>query len=301
MIWGENAMPCAYGSTPPSWMHWINLCRCTGHINETWNPSGKISAMPPNCSVRTLAKSIPRISKNVSIKNVNGADIKLKDVADVVLGPENEESVLKESGVPMIALALVSTRFQLRGDRWWIFTKAGKIKEMCPPISNWILHSTRPNISSVPFSEVKENSSFRWCWWSFIIYLFFREWVIAFRPLYRYSCFIDRCILYHVPVDFTINVPLLAIVLATSLVVDDGIVVTENIFKKMEQGMNRGGPKAPKKGNLFCGDSTSITLAVVFCPSYSWGFVTLAWVWYRGGRLCSFLRWYHSRHACAQR
>jgi multidrug efflux pump len=67
---------------------------------------------------------------------------------------------------------------------------------------------------------------------------------------------------------FTINVlTLLAIVLATGLVVDDGIVVTENIYKKMERGMNKW--QAAKEGSkeiYFAVISTSITLAVVFLP-----------------------------------
>ena len=67
---------------------------------------------------------------------------------------------------------------------------------------------------------------------------------------------------------FSINVlTLLAIVLATGLVVDDGIVVTENIFKKMEQGMNKH--KAALEGSkeiYFAVIATSITLAIVFLP-----------------------------------
>jgi multidrug efflux pump len=59
----------------------------------------------------------------------------------------------------------------------------------------------------------------------------------------------------------------LAIVLATGLVVDDGIVVTENIFKKMEQGMSKW--QAAKEGSkeiYFAVIATSITLAIVFLP-----------------------------------
>ena len=68
--------------------------------------------------------------------------------------------------------------------------------------------------------------------------------------------------------DYSINVlTLLAIVLATGLVVDDGIVVTENIFKKIEDGMSP--IEAAKKGSneiLFAVLSTSVTLASVFLP-----------------------------------
>jgi HAE1 family hydrophobic/amphiphilic exporter-1/multidrug efflux pump len=67
---------------------------------------------------------------------------------------------------------------------------------------------------------------------------------------------------------FSINVlTLLAIVLATGLVVDDGIVVTENIFKKVEEGMSP--IEAAIKGSneiFFAVISISITLAAVFLP-----------------------------------
>jgi multidrug efflux pump len=67
---------------------------------------------------------------------------------------------------------------------------------------------------------------------------------------------------------FSINVlTLLSLVLATGLVVDDGIVVTENIYKKIEQGMDKW--KAAREGSkeiYFAVISTSITLAIVFLP-----------------------------------
>jgi multidrug efflux pump subunit AcrB len=55
--------------------------------------------------------------------------------------------------------------------------------------------------------------------------------------------------------------------LATGLVVDDGIVVTENIFKRIERGMNK--MQAAIEGTreiFFAVISTSITLAIVFIP-----------------------------------
>ena len=67
---------------------------------------------------------------------------------------------------------------------------------------------------------------------------------------------------------FTINIlTLLAIVLATGLVVDDGIVVTENIFRKLESGLpiKRAALEGSKE-IFFAVISTSITLAIVFLP-----------------------------------
>jgi multidrug efflux pump subunit AcrB len=67
---------------------------------------------------------------------------------------------------------------------------------------------------------------------------------------------------------YSVNVlTLLGIVLATGLVVDDGIVVTENIFKRIERGMDK--MQAAIEGTreiFFAVISTSITLAIVFIP-----------------------------------
>ena len=101
-----------------------------------------------------------------------------------------------------------------------------------------------------------------------IIFLFFREWTIALRPLIDIPVSLLGAFFIMYIMGFSINVlTLLAIVLATGLVVDDGIVVTENIFKKMEQGMNKY--KAALEGSkeiYFAVIATSLTLAIVFLP-----------------------------------
>jgi len=101
-----------------------------------------------------------------------------------------------------------------------------------------------------------------------IIYAFFREWIIAIRPLIDIPVSLIGAFFIMYLMGFTINVlSLLAIVLATGLVVDDGIVVTENIYKKMEKGMNKW--QAALEGSkeiYFAVIATSITLAVVFLP-----------------------------------
>jgi multidrug efflux pump subunit AcrB len=107
-----------------------------------------------------------------------------------------------------------------------------------------------------------------WCWLSSSSIYFFRDWLIAFRPLIDIPVSLIGAFFIMYLFGFTINVlTLLAIVLATGLVVDDGIVVTENIYKKMEAGMDKW--KAAREGSkeiYFAVISTSITLAVVFLP-----------------------------------
>ncbi len=101
-----------------------------------------------------------------------------------------------------------------------------------------------------------------------IIYLFFRDWVIAFRPLIDIPVSLIGAFFIMYLMGFSVNVlTLLAIVLATGLVVDDGIVVTENIYKKIEEGLSP--LEAAHKGSkeiYFAVISTSVTLAAVFIP-----------------------------------
>jgi multidrug efflux pump len=101
-----------------------------------------------------------------------------------------------------------------------------------------------------------------------IIYAFFRDWIIALRPLIDIPVSLIGAFFIMYLMGFTINVlSLLAIVLATGLVVDDGIVVTENIYKRIEKGMNKW--QAAVEGSreiYFAVIATSITLAIVFLP-----------------------------------
>ena len=70
-------------------------------------PSGKISGYSTELSVRTFGRLFTEEEfNNLIIRNTDGTDILLKNVGEAVLGPENEETVLKDRGVPMIALAV---------------------------------------------------------------------------------------------------------------------------------------------------------------------------------------------------
>jgi multidrug efflux pump len=71
-------------------------------------PSGKISGNTTELTVRTFGRlNTEEEFNNLIITNVDGADVKLIDVGEAVLGPENEETVLRGDGTPMIALGVV--------------------------------------------------------------------------------------------------------------------------------------------------------------------------------------------------
>ena len=233
-------------------------------------PSGKVSGDATELGIRTFGKMNTEDEfNNLIIKNVNGADIRLKDIGEAVLGPENEESVLKESGVPMIAIAVIpqpGTNYVTISDD--IQERLEEIKEELPEDIRLEVSSDQTINIRKSISEVKETLLISFILVVLIIYLFFRDWLIAVRPLIDIPISLIGAFFIMYLSGFTINVlTLLAIVLATGLVVDDGIVVTENIYKKMEEGMDKW--QAARDGSkeiYFAVIATSITLAVVFLP-----------------------------------
>ncbi len=233
-------------------------------------PSGKISGNSTELSVRTFGKiNTEEEFNNLIIKNINGTDIRLQQVGEAVLGPENEETVLKGDGTPMIGLALIpqpGSNYVAISDE---FHKRFKdLKKDLPDDVKIKLSFDQTKYIKKSILEVKDTLIISIILVVLIIYLFFRDWIIAIRPLIDIPVSLIGAFFIMYVMGYTINVlSLLAIVLATGLVVDDGIVVTENIYKKMEKGMNKW--QAAVEGSkeiYFAVIATSITLAVVFLP-----------------------------------
>ncbi len=233
-------------------------------------PSGKISGSNTELTVRTFGKlNTEDEFNNLIIKNVNGTDIRLKNVGEAVLGPENEESILKGDGTPMIALAIVpqpGSNYVSISDEF--YKRLEQIKKDMPEDIKINIALDQTKFIKKSILEVKDTLIIAFLLVVMIIYGFFREWIIAIRPLIDIPVSLIGAFFIMYLAGFTINVlSLLAIVLATGLVVDDGIVVTENIYKKMEKGMNKW--QAAVEGSreiYFAVIATSITLAVVFLP-----------------------------------
>ncbi|TKB99625.1 efflux RND transporter permease subunit [Pedobacter cryotolerans] len=233
-------------------------------------PSGKLTGATTELTVKTLGKlTTPEEFRNLIIKNDSLNVVKLQDVAQVDLGSENEETVLRESGKPMVAVAIlpqpganyleISKEFNKRYEKL--------VADMPEDIKlNVSIDSTLFIKRSV--TEVAETILIALVLVILIIYLFFRDWAIAFRPLIDIPVSLVATFFIMYIFGYSINVlTLLAIVLATGLVVDDGIVVTENIFKKVEEGLSP--IEAAIKGSneiFFAVISISITLAAVFLP-----------------------------------
>jgi len=233
-------------------------------------PAGKITGNTTELSVRIFGKlNTEEQFGNLIIKNINGVNIKLSDVADVVLGPESEENSMSESGVPMIMLVIIpqpGSNYVSISDEF--YKRFEQIKKEVPDDIKLSVGMDQTKFIKLSISEVEETLLIALALVILIIYLFFRDWIIALRPLLDIPVSLIGAFFIMYLFGFTINIlTLLAIVLATGLVVDDGIVVTENIFKKIESGMDKY--KAAREGSkeiYFAVISTSITLAIVFLP-----------------------------------
>lgn len=233
-------------------------------------PSGKIAGNTTELTVKTMGKFTDEESfNNMLIKSVGDKVIRLRDVGYALLGPENEETILKLSGVPMIGLAITPQPGANYLDIAEEFYKRVEgIRKDLPKDYNLNIALDNTRFIKLSVDEVKDTLIIALILVILIIFLFFRDWLVAFRPLIDIPVSLIGAFFIMYIMGYSINVlTLLAIVLATGLVVDDGIVVTENIFKKIEAGM-KPYDAAIKGSNeiFFAVISTSITLAAVFLP-----------------------------------
>ena len=233
-------------------------------------PSGKIEGNATELTVNTIGRlSSVTEFENMIVKENENNIVRLRDVAKVELGAENEETILKESGIPMIGLALVpqpGANYVEIADEF--YKRYEVLKKELPKdyTINIALDNTRFIKKSI--TEVGETLIIALLLVILIIYLFFRDWLIAFRPLIDIPVSLIGAFFIMYMMDYSIYVlTLLAIVLATGLVVDDGIVVTENIFKKIEKGLSPKQAAIEGTREIYTAVIiTSLTLAAVFMP-----------------------------------
>jgi hydrophobe/amphiphile efflux-1 (HAE1) family protein len=234
-------------------------------------PAGKIAGSNTELTVKTMGRLTNEADFNNLIisQDEGGHAIKLSDIGKANLGPENEETALKENGMSMIGLGIVpqpGANYIEIADEF--YKRLEQLKTDLPKDYEVDISLDKTRFVTRSVAEVQETLLIAIILVILIIYVFFRDWLIAFRPLIDIPVSLIGAFFIMYLMDYSINIlTLLAIVLATGLVVDDGIVVTENIYKKVEEGMDP--VEAAHKGSkeiFFAVISTSITLAIVFLP-----------------------------------
>lgn len=234
-------------------------------------PAGKIYGDNTELTIRTMGRLTTEedFNKLIVREDASVGIIRLENVAKVELGPENEEQAWKYNEVYSVGLAVIpqpganyvkiSDEFNKRLQEIIESNKSDITFEV-------LIDNTRLVRQSI--EEVEETLVIAFILVVMVILFFFRDFVIAVRPLIDIPISLIGTFFVMYLAGFSLNIlTLLGIVLATGLVVDDGIVVTENIFRKLEEGLPiRRAAIEGSKEIFFAVISTSITLAVVFLP-----------------------------------
>ena len=233
-------------------------------------PSGKLTGNNTELTVKTVGNlSTAEEFNNIIIKTDGDKIVRFSDIGAANLGPEVVETRMSQSGLPLVGVAIIP----LPGANYLdiskeFYKKFEVLKRELPKDIKLNIAIDNTVFVKKSVIEVAETLGISLFLVILIIYLFFRDWAIAFRPLIDIPVSLIATFFIMWLFGFSINVlTLLAVVLATGLVVDDGIEVTENIFKKVEAGMSP--IEAAIKGSneiFFAVISISITLAAVFLP-----------------------------------
>jgi len=233
-------------------------------------PPGKIYGNNTELTIKTLGRlTTEKDFRDVILREDSTGIVRLSDVARVELGPQNEEQSWKYNGVNAVGLAVIpqpgANNIAIADE---FYKRMNEIKNSNKSDIEMSVLIDNTKIIRQSLAEVKETLVIAFALVVLVIFFFFRNWLIALRPLIDIPISLIATFFIMYVAGFTINIlTLLGIVLATGLVVDDGIVVTENIFRKLEQGLPIH--KAALEGSkeiFFAVVSTSLTLAVVFLP-----------------------------------
>ncbi|WP_343631420.1 efflux RND transporter permease subunit [Fluviicola sp.] len=234
-------------------------------------PSGRIEGNSVELTIRTFGRlSTEEEFNNMIIARKGTQIIRLKDIGQAVLSPENERTLLRGNhGTPMIGIAVNpqpgANYIEIVDE---IYKKIDQIKKELPAdVRLGVALDATQNIRK-SISEVEETILIAFGLVVVIIFLFLRDWRTTLIPIIAIPISLIGTFFIMYISNFSINLlTLLGIVLATGLVVDDAIVVMENIYSRVEKGED---PKeAAHKGSaeiFFAIISTTITLSVVFLP-----------------------------------
>jgi HAE1 family hydrophobic/amphiphilic exporter-1/multidrug efflux pump len=233
-------------------------------------PAGKVAGNNTELNIRAMGRlSTEEDFRQLIIREDTNGILRLGSIADVLLGPEFEENSFRLNGATNCALAIVpqpGSNYINIADEF--YRRLDELqKTSAEDLELTVVIDSTKNVRR-SLSEVQETLIISFGLVVLVILFFFRSIVIAIRPLIDIPVSLVASFFIMYVMGFSINVlTLLAIVLATGLVVDDGIVVTENIFRKLEQGLSiKDAALEGSKEIFFAVVSTSLTLAVVFLP-----------------------------------
>ncbi|PKO96634.1 MAG: acriflavin resistance protein [Bacteroidetes bacterium HGW-Bacteroidetes-7] len=233
-------------------------------------PSGTIEGSTMELTVRTLGRlrSIEDFN-DLIIQRSGERVVRFSDIGVAEVEAENTRSILKRDGIPMVALVLIP---QPGANYINIVDDAVKaveeLKKSLPDDIEVGVGFDNTIFIRDSISEVKFTIFQAFLLVVLIIFLFLRNWRTTLIPIIAIPISLIGAFFVMYLAGFSINIlTLLALVLAIGLVVDDAIVVMENIYTKIEKGVN---PKEAaiqgSKEIFFAVIATTVTLVAVFFP-----------------------------------
>ncbi|RYD49836.1 MAG: efflux RND transporter permease subunit, partial [Verrucomicrobiaceae bacterium] len=233
-------------------------------------PSGRLEGSSNELSLRTLGRlSTPEEFENLIIKQENGRQILFGDVGYAELGPENLRTGFKSDRLYRIGVAIIpqpNTNAIAIADEF--YKRLEQVKKEVPPDITVEVGYDFTRFVRRSVHEVEETLVIAFLLVALIIFLFLRDWRSTVIPVIAIPVSIIAGFFIMYVAGFSINVlTLVAIVLAIGLVCDDAIVVLENIYTKIEQGMTPiEAALVGSKEIYFAVISTTFSLAAVFLP-----------------------------------
>lgn len=233
-------------------------------------PSGSIEGNTIELTIRTLGlMHTAEEFNNLILREDNNRIIRFSDVGRAELGPADIKSYMKMNGVPMVGVVVVpqpgANHIKIADA---VYDRMEKMQKDLPEDMQYTYGFDNTKFIRASINEVKETVYIAFILVIIIIFLFLRDWRVTLVPCIVIPVSLIGAFFVMYLAGFSINVlSMLAVVLAVGLVVDDAIVMTENIYVRIEQGMK------PKEAGIegakeifFAIISTTITLVAVFFP-----------------------------------
>ena len=233
-------------------------------------PAGRIESRQREFSVtaRTDLNTVAQFNE-ITLKTVSGFVVRLRDVARVEEGAASERSRVRLNGVPSISTGII------RNATANPLEVAAGVKALMPQLQREL----PPSVTVVQANDLSVfiDRSIKAVYKTvveavvlvaLVVFVFLRTLRASFIPLVTIPVSLVGSFSLIALAGFTVNtLTLLALVLAIGLVVDDAIVVLENIFRHIEEGMTPF--QAALKGVReisFAVVAMTLTLTAVFTP-----------------------------------
>ncbi len=233
-------------------------------------PSGSIEGNTVELTIRTMGlMHTAEEFNNLILKEEDNRIVRFSDIGRAELGPADIRSYMKMNGVPMVGVVVVpqpgANHIEIADA---VYERMEQMQKDLPDDVHYDYGFDNTRFIRASINEVKQTVYEAFILVIIIIFLFLRDWRVTLVPCIVIPVSLIGSFFIMYICGFSINVlSMLAVVLAVGLVVDDAIVMTENIYVRIEKGMppKQAGIEGAKE-IFFAVISTTITLVAVFFP-----------------------------------